>query len=70
MQEPDIVREETAYGLGRQLEALRLEIRALGRRQREDDGDANYLEVKADEEAAIAESALGNPLRSSEARRG
>ena len=70
MQEPNPIQEEIAYGLGRQLEALRLEMRAVSRRRGGDDNDANYYEIKADGLAAEAESALGNPLRSSEARRG
>ncbi len=70
MQEPNIVQEEVAYGLGRQLEALRLEIRAAARRRMNDHGDAGHYEYKADQAALEAESALGNPIRSSEARHG
>ncbi|KKN17571.1 hypothetical protein LCGC14_0964370 [marine sediment metagenome] len=69
MQEPDMIKEEIAYGLGRQIEALRLEIRAASRRRGGDDGDGNYYEIRADSAAAQAESALGKPIRSSEARR-
>lgn len=70
MQEPNLIQEELVYGLGRQLEALRLEIRAASRRRSEDNDEANHYEIKADDLAAEAESALGSPLRSSEARRG
>lgn len=70
MQEPNIVHEEIAYGLGCQLEALRLEIRAATRRRIGDNGDANHYEGKADDLAVKAEMALSNPIRSSEARHG
>ena len=63
--------EELMYGIGLQLEALRLEMRAASHRQRGNDDDAAaHLEVRADVLAAEAGSSLANPIRSSEARKG
>ncbi len=46
-------------GIAHALLALRWEIRAHQRRLLKDDGDANYMEIKADAEAAEAEKELG-----------
>lgn len=70
MAEPNPVQEEIARGMGLQLEALRLEIRAASRRRGGDGDEAGFYEVKADGYAVAAEAALGSPLRSYEARTG
>lgn len=44
-----------------QLEALRLEIRAQGRRRIEDTGDANYYEARADTLAGQADKLESPP---------
>ncbi len=60
--------EELMYGLGCQLEALRLELRAASRRGGGDADDANHYEYKADDIAEEAHRALGHPGSSSETR--
>ncbi|KKN19780.1 hypothetical protein LCGC14_0942290 [marine sediment metagenome] len=70
MQEPDRVREELAYGLGCQLEALRLEIRAASRRRHDDPGDALHYERRADSMAEKGHMALTHPRIEPAPRRG
>ena len=68
MQEPDLVREEQMYGLGCQLEALRLEMRAYSRRRDGDGGDGGYYEHKADGMAEKGHMALSHPVQSHKER--
>jgi len=57
-EQAEVIHQNLLRGIGHALLALKWEMRAHQRRMKDDAGDANYCEIRADGQAADAEAEM------------